>query len=831
MTSDLKGGFAERCGAGERTAVFLRPGLFAALALIAGHLFAAGAGITSWRPGAALALLAAAGLCIGCPRQTRFAVLWCLLFAGLGAAQEGILQSDAVRSDRLLDQLAGGGVEYASVTGELSDFPRRSPVSWTLMFREESVVGIKGEAANVPSLVAARIISSPETDALLYTLVPGDWLRVSGPLEQVPRQQWGGERNEWLSTRGAAALVRGRQMEVFSGQDERNAWGRFLALSRRASNRLEDRVWSVLAPHEAAILSAMMIGRTDRLTPEQRRAFRRSGVAHVFAVSGLHTMLVGGLVIFLLRLFGFGVRTRLVLLALALLFFASLVGLRSSVMRAALLLVVFEGRELLRRPIEPMAALGSIASFLMIMQPRVLWQIDFQMSFLCAAAIVLMSPWMFDLQRFMGRRLGWKWPSRVLIRTVQILCVSAGIQLILAPVMVGSFGQIPIASPIANVVMLPLVSLCLYTAFPAILLSEGLPWLGMFLLKSLSIPLAVMDEFAWLIAEIPFASISSTPWPPLVVAVLYILILSAPWSIIRRETQPRRVPWQFAPGAIALAALFVWLPVIRWDQNGLDIWFLDVGQGDAILIRSPEGRTMLVDCGPRRAGWQLPRMLNERGIDRVDVLVASHADADHIGGMDDLLANVPTGVLLVGGSLSDSAEFRELDEIVWRMSLDVSTVRRGAVVDLDRETRIEVLHPTDKFVADGDQRNDASIVLRVEYAGRAVLLAGDAEENAEVDMIKAAVDLGADVLKAGHHGSAGSSSPLFLNAVGPRHAIISCGAVNRYLHPAPEMMERLAARDISAWRTDQLGTIHLHIAPGGELTWKTARMDDRKMVP
>ena len=813
----------ERFGLSWEKSLFLRPGMLAALGLIAGHLLVRSGSFTAWQLGAAAAFAGLAGVLLCRSRGILFTASFCFAFTGLGGFQESLLVQRDFSSNVILENLSEGASPYAAATGKLEGFPKRSASSWTLFLDEGAVVGIRGETVELPSRVAVRVRAVDEVEELVGRLVPGDVIRLGGVLEELPRFGASGEANGWLRSRGASALIRAKKIEVLESPEARGYFQQFAALSQNARRSAEASFQRRLSRENAALLSAMALGRTHHLTPDQRRQFQRAGLMHLFAVSGLHTMLVGGLAIWFLRLLGMRPGWRLLILVAILLFFACLVGMRSSVLRAAALLTLFEARELLRRPIDSMAALGTVSSAMMILSPRALWQVDFQMSFLCATAIVLMAPWMFDLQRALGRRFGWAFSSRLLIRSAQIFCVSAGIQIFLAPVLIGTFNEASLVAPAANMFMLPLATLSLWLAFPAMVLSLGLPFAGGILLEVTGIPLTLLRFGTNIFGEWEFASIQSIPWPAWVVALYYLLLFTAPWMRFRWQSQPRRVAWQFAPGMVAIAAFFVWLPLFGLPNGELDIWFLDVGQGDAVLIREPGGKAALIDSGPQQAAWILPSMLRKRGIDRLDVLVASHADADHIGAMSELIEEMPVERLLVGGSLSDSAQFLELAEAVRSRHLPVTRIQRGAVLSLGEEVELTTLHPSPDYVREGADRNQASVVLRLDYAGTSVLLTGDAEENAETAMLDSGYDLDIDILKAGHHGSDDSSGVLFLKGTTPDVAVISCGANNRYGHPAPELLARFARESVGVFRTDRQGTIHLEISQGGERVWHTTR--------
>lgn len=788
-------------------AAFTRPGVLAVLALAVGSVLADALALAAWQPGAIAALAAVAALLLSHPRQLRFVLAFILLFAGIGAVQQSLRFRAELQAAAALGEFAPGGMPLVEVSGILAEPPHRTGRSWSLSLRAGATVGGQGRAVDLPApITVLRPIAG--TAGALDSWVGGDRVEAVGALEPTLPGDGRG-----------AAVVRARQLSVTAGPD--GPLQRFLRTANAAGLATGAAQRRALPPRPGALLAALTLGQTHLLTAEQRLAYRRAGLYHIFSVSGLHTTAVGALLLFYLGMIGLRPGGRLVALTLLLVFFCAMVGMRPPVLRSAIMLILFESRHLLRRPVEPLAALGSVATFLAIVSPTALRQIDFQMSFLCILAMTLLSPWQLEVRRAIGARLGWGWVSWLVQAAVRVLLASCAIQLALAPVLIHQFGDVSLVAPLANMLFLALASFCFLAGAVAVLVGLASPALGAWLLGLLAAPLDLLDGGVAILSDLPFAVLHAEALPVWTVAAFYLLLIGAKWHHDRRETQPRRSMWAFAPAALALGVVLVWGRLVAAPSHALDLWFLDVGQGDAILVRCPNGATMLVDAGPPAAGADLPGMLADRGVERLDVAVATHADADHIGGMAEVLLAVPTGRLVVGGSVADTSGFAGLALAVRDLQLPVATVQRGAAIDLAPDVAVDVLHPSEDDAYAPADRNDSSVVLRIEYAGRSVLLTGDAETRAEESMIAAGLDLQADILKAGHHGSRGSSSAEFLDRVAPSLAILSCGRLNHFGHPHEELLKRLADRKIAIHRTDREGTIHLRIEPDGEVTVQT----------
>ncbi len=261
---------------------------------------------------------------------------------------------------------------------------------------------------------------------------------------------------------------------------------------------------------------------------------------------------------------------------------------------------------------------------------------------------------------------------------------------------------------------------------------------------------------------------------------------------------------------LILANVLVWYAVWRETPRGiLTVAFLDVGQGDAIYIEAPNGNQVLIDAG---SGRPVLRALGEvmPFYDRsIDLVIATHPDADHIGGFPEVLERFAVGAALEPGVESETAIYQE-----WRRrAADGSRLRlfarRGMRLWLDREAALDILFPDQDPV--GWETNTASIVARLTYGGTAFLLTGDSPVKIEKYLV--ALDgrrLKSDVLKAGHHGSRTSSAPEYVAAVRPRYAVISAGRDNRYGHPHREVLDILTKIGATVLRTDEQGTIIFH---------------------
>lgn len=231
------------------------------------------------------------------------------------------------------------------------------------------------------------------------------------------------------------------------------------------------------------------------------------------------------------------------------------------------------------------------------------------------------------------------------------------------------------------------------------------------------------------------------------------------------------------------------------------VHFIDVGQGDSILIESPNGKTMLIDGGVKGAGQQVVSYLKELGVNKLDQVVATHPDADHIGGLIPVLQTIPIEQFYDSGKVHTSQTFEEMLMAIDQKNIPYYVPKTGDLIEFDKDVTVKVLNANEHAT----DNNDASIVLKVAYGNVSFLLTGDAGIALEKEMMQN--DVTATILKAGHHGSNTSSSEEFIRAVKPEVTILSYGEDNKYGHPHAEVVDRLQAMGSNIYATAESGTI------------------------
>jgi len=274
--------------------------------------------------------------------------------------------------------------------------------------------------------------------------------------------------------------------------------------------------------------------------------------------------------------------------------------------------------------------------------------------------------------------------------------------------------------------------------------------------------------------------------------------------------------------ALAVIAFLVWLAALQLPDGRLHVAFLDVGQGDAILITTAAGRQVLVDGGPspeqliRALGRQMPFWDHS-----IDLVILTHPDEDHMAGLIPLFERYHVGRVLTSAVTLDAEEARPWREAVDAAGVPVVVTERGMQILLGPATRLDVLHPGAELLSGTpSDENNNSVVLRLTYGQTSFLLTGDLEAEGERALLASGEPLAAQVLKISHHGSSRATTAAFLRAITPQLAVIQVGADNRFGHPAPAVLERLVAAKVQVLRTDEQGTIEV-ISDGRQLLVRT----------
>ncbi len=669
----------------------------------------------------------------------------------------------------------------------------------------------------------AALLFVPRYPAYHY----GDVLLVKGKLETPPRL---GEFDyqAYLAHRGIYATMLYPEIEVQPGWEGSKALARIYSLRDRLSQTLAE----VLPEPQASLAQGIILGIRGNIPSELNDSFVHSGTAHVLAISGLNLSIVAGILLSLgIWLFGRRGYAYIWLALGAIWLYALLTGMDPPVFRAVIMVSLFIVAELLGRQRSAMTALAFAAAIMVAVNPQVLWDAAFQLSFMAMAGLIFIFPRL----QFLGRKAvkaglgegGVAVPAANFI--VDSFSVSLGAIIAVWPLIAHYFGIISWVAPLATFFAL----LALPGAIVAGTLAGGL---GVFVL-----PVAqAVGWLAWLflsymllvvngLAALPVSFIEVGPVDARLIWVYYALLTLVIWvtGSWRRLAglMPKAgsfvagLPRKWVVPPLAVVAVLVWVTAATLPDDNLHVSFLDVGQGDAVLIQRGS-QQVLVDGGPSPQALTLALGKEMPFWDRtIELVVLTHPHADHLTGLVEVFSRYRVLRVLYSDLEYDTPLYNEWLSLIREKNIETVSVRAGQQISLG-EVVMEVLNPGEPpLTRTGSDADNNAVVLRLEDGQVSFLLTSDIQREAEFELITRRTGLTSTVLKVAHHGSSTSTTDGFLAVVNPRLAVISVGKDNTYGHPSRQVMVRLEQRlgAGNIYRTDERGTIEF--TTDGERLW------------
>lgn len=599
---------------------------------------------------------------------------------------------------------------------------------------------------------------------------------------------------------------------------------------------LSERISMLYTDRHAGFMQGLLIGDRSELPQHLYDRFSDIGMTHVLAISGLHVGVFTAGCFGLLKLFRFTKEKICTIILLLIPLYVLTTGAAPSAMRAGIMAML--GFLALRndRWKDTYRYLLLAACGMLIWNPYYLYNIGFQLSFIVTYGLILLVPPMTRMMKLPSVLSG-------------ALAVTIAAQLFSFPLIVYYFHSFHVLSPVANLLLVPLVS--------AVILPLGMVSLCFaFLYPALaSMPAAfVMWVSDWLFQAVEWTAGQDSLqlyWakaPMWWLVVYYVLLISFVAMLPRMRSRVRSLWLRIVPllaASVMLALLVYGYAGDRFAPSGI-VSALDVGQGDAYLIRTPQGKHILVDGGgtirfskygeewrertdPFEVGKDLlVPLIQRRGIHKLDAVIATHQDTDHIGGLHAVIEHIPTERILFNGTAKDSVAWERLIESATSRDIPLYPVSYGLSWEVDRHTTLHFLHPftsnqEPSAVPYVQDQNGASVVFMLAMYDVTFVMTGDIgtqEEKKimrvlrESDRLSGVNGQAVDVLKVAHHGSKYSSSDEWLAFWQPSTSVISVGR-NHYGHPTPEVLERLAGQRIQTYRTDLHGEVQYLATPNG----------------
>jgi len=650
----------------------------------------------------------------------------------------------------------------------------------------------------------------------------GDLIEIEGELDEPPVFPEFDYR-DYLLRQGVVSLAAFPHVTLVESGHGSALAGAVIDARQSLSGRLDE----VLPEPQSSLASGVLLGTRSNLAPDLKAAMQATGTSHLVAVSGQNVALLAGLMIAAFA-WVIGRRPAAWLALATIVGYAALVGGQASVVRATIMAAIYVMSIVLGRQSAAPVALVIAAAAMTVHDPQVLHDVGFQLSFAATIGLITLG----SEARLRLEALAARWPavarSPVVTPLIETFAITSAAIAFTLPITALSFGEISMVALPANLFAVPAFVAVALTAALALAASvlpggEVIGWAAW-------LPATYMIGVIELFASLPVASVTVRGVSLWMAVPYYAALVGFTWWLMSRPVAVPQLPrvWERTgprrANAMAAAAVVVVAGVLAWVAIGtggagerLSVTFLDVGQGDAILIEGPGGQRILVDGGPGgdalsgALGRQLP--FHDR---RIDLVVVTHPQADHVGGLPEALGSYDVGAVLDSAFEGESPFYEAFVDAMEDAGVPRYVAARGQTIDLGSGARIEVIGP-DGALGPGADPNDASTVLRVAMGEVSFLLTGDIEADGEAALVRSGAELRATVLKVAHHGSSTSTTAAFLSRVSPAIDVISVGASNSHGHPTAAVLSRLSGAYVL--RTDEDGDVRMET--DGARLWVT----------
>lgn len=584
-----------------------------------------------------------------------------------------------------------------------------------------------------------------------------------------------------------------------------------LSYVARIANSIKDHItqviFSILPEKEGGVLLGILLGDKDFLDTNIYQTFKDIGIAHILAVSGLHVGIVYLFINRLLRRFSSKIKIPVLLAVLC--FYVMITGCSVSILRAASMGVISMIGPILNRRYDALSALCVVAFIFLVFNPISLMDVGFQLSFAAVSSIIaLYQPILNRLRRL---------PD--FLR--EVLAVSIAAQVGLIPVIAYHFNYMALGALIVNIPIVMLVGYIVPLGFIMIIIGFVHLQMAVILGGILFYLTNLMITLSDLVKSVPFASVSviSPSWFFILwyYGFLSIFIMDENKIKYYRCSRKRLL-------LLMLGCYIMGMGLVYVIPNKMKITFLDVGQGDCMLIQTPMGKNILIDGGGNDPNIKrkvdvgedilVPFLLKNR-IRKIDMILLSHHHKDHIGGLLRVLEDLKVNRLIMGMDDEKIEDVKKLKEQCFTKKIRLYKGKRDDTVHVEKHLSMSILHPINHSMKIGEEEaNNQSLVVLLAYRGKNILFTGDIEGETEKVLMENYPQLKVDVLKVPHHGSISSSTDAFIAAINPKIAIIQVGK-NHFGHPHPQVLDRFAKRDVAVFRNDENGAVILTIDEKG----------------
>ncbi|MBA4688068.1 MAG: DNA internalization-related competence protein ComEC/Rec2 [Candidatus Galacturonibacter soehngenii] len=539
---------------------------------------------------------------------------------------------------------------------------------------------------------------------------------------------------------------------------------------------------------QSATFKAMLLGDASEFTGDLKDLYQKGGILHIVCISGTHIGIVGMFLFALLRKCGVDFRLSCLLCIVVVILYGIMTGFGVSAYRAVIMFAIGMLAKVLGRTYDLLSALALAAILILIENPYYILNLGFLLSFGAILGIGVVSPVIskgFDVKS----------------KIAGDFLTSVSVTFVTLPILLYFYYEFPIYSILLNLIVIPISSIVLASGILGLFCAEFSISLGTFMLGIGSYILKLYELLCKVSLKLPYSSLIIGKPSVIQILIYYGILFGVLYGLKKWKQKYLTVLF-----LIMIAVVTIRLPQGFW------VTFLDVGQGEGIVIHTTNHTTYMVDGGSSNVNevgkYRILPFLKAKGIRKLDYSILTHPDGDHTSGIIELIkSGYPIDTLVLPEIGIKDEAYMELEQLAVDAGIQLLYLHKGSIIK-DGQLQMECLHPYKEYLP--KSQNDYSVVLSLRYESLNMLLTGDLETKGENEVMKLLKE-DYDILKVAHHGSKNSTSSAFLRKLQAEYAIISCGENNRYGHPHEELLERLNDNDMHIMTTKEDGAITIEV--------------------
>lgn len=635
------------------------------------------------------------------------------------------------------------------------------------------------------------------------TLRQGDIISVSGAINALsfPRNPGAFNEHQYLLIRQVTTKIKANALYSESSKTKN-------PVTQRLSRYYGEMFEQLMPWEEAQLMKAMLIGDKTLLSKEIQTLYKNAGIAHVLAVSGLHISVIASILWWGLKKLKLPNNLEGIIVTTILWGYAGMTGFSVSITRTVIMTTIILLGSLLEEKSDPITSWSFAALILLIYNNLYLWDVGFQLSFVAVGSLILLTPF-FNKLYFI--------PKAYRVYVAPLLAVTIGT----TPLIAYYYYVISPIGLILNLFLVPLVTIVVTVGFLAMLIFPIQVTLAKWVIGSSYYLLLAIEFLSKIALKIPFSTliVGKPSWLELGVYALF-------WGVVLWYLHLHLKQRQIARKYVIMFAGILGIVVFTMEKipGNLQVTFLDVGQGDSIIITTPHHKTFIIDGGETGNGQKIEQFLKYKGIKKVDAMILTHAHTDHMNGLKELAMVYDINQVFLTETPFEDASFKEFYDTIQSQGIPIGIIGAGDMIK-DKNIIMTCIYPfKDELLVEG---NDASAVMILRHGGVSYYFTGDIEENFEKQMACFLKPNDVSILKVPHHGSKTSSTQELLSKVMPDIGIISCGRNNIYRHPHEEVVLRYEQNNIPLAMTKNSGAIMTY--SNGEKV-KIYTMEDKGML-